>query len=261
MRAHFTEHAFERHSHATYAIGITLYGVQAFTCRGTHHASRPGDVILFNPEQPHDGCSGSDDGCGFGYAMLYLEAALVRSWLERGAGTMAREHFKYPLVHDARAARRLHRATLAMAQRQESLRAEALTSAAVADLCARHGERPADQAACIDVGRARLHRVREYIDQHFCEDLGIDTLARAVGLSRIHLTRAFSQRFGMPPHAYLNTVRLRHAQRAILSGQPLVEAALAAGFADQSHFSRRFKGSMGVPPGAWLAQMGGARQP
>ena len=83
-------------------------------------------------------------------------------------------------------------------------------------------------------------------------------LARAAGLSRVHVSRAFARQFGMPPHAYLNALRLRHARQALLAGQSLADVAAACGFADQSHFTRRFKGSLGVTPGVWLKQMGKA---
>jgi AraC-like DNA-binding protein len=69
----------------------------------------------------------------------------------------------------------------------------------------------------------------------------------------VHLTRAFARQFGVPPHIYLNAVRLERAQAAMLAGQGLAEVAAACGFADQSHFSRRFKGSVGLSPGRLVA--------
>lgn len=255
MQAHFTEHAFERHSHDTYSIGLTLSGVQTFNCRGAWHASQPGDVLLFNPDEPHDGSRGTDEG--FGYAILYVEPEMVRSCFDSSAGTAASEYFRSPLVHDPQAARCLHQAIAALAQPQESLRADELIGAALTGLFLRYGETPMQQTGCIDAGLARMQRVRAYIDAHFAEDLTVAALAQQAGLSRVHLTRAFSRCFGVPPHIYLNRVRLAFARRAIRSGQTLVEVALAAGFADQSHFNRRFKGSVGVSPGVWLAQMGG----
>lgn len=98
-------------------------------------------------------------------------------------------------------------------------------------------------------------RVRDYLHAHYCENVTVQDLAPVAGLSRVHLTRAFTQRFGAPPHLYLNAVRLRQAQAAMLAGTPLAEVAAACGFADQSHFTRRFKGSVGTPPAQWLRQM------
>ena len=41
-----------------------------------------------------------------------------------------------------------------------------------------------------------------------------------------------------------------------MAGWPLSEAALDAGFADQSHMSRMFKRSYGLTPGQWAAALG-----
>jgi len=138
MRAHFTEHTFERHSHDTYSIGVTLSGVQTFNCRGSRHASQSGDVILFNPDEPHDGSRGTEEG--FGYSMLYVEPLVARACFDRSAGTLASGYFKNPLIHDRQAAQLLQQAMAAIAQPQESLRAEELTSVALIDLFQRHGE-------------------------------------------------------------------------------------------------------------------------
>lgn len=55
LEAHFTRHVYDRHMHDTYAVGITLRGVQRFWCRGAVHDSTPGDVIVINPGEVHDG--------------------------------------------------------------------------------------------------------------------------------------------------------------------------------------------------------------
>jgi FKBP-type peptidyl-prolyl cis-trans isomerase len=102
MQAHFTDHAFERHSHPEYGIGLTGSGVQTFNCRGTTQTSVPGDVILLNPDQAHDGLPGQAGG--YGYCMLYLEAEVLPGILQRAAGIQGSRHFRAPVVHDPQAA-------------------------------------------------------------------------------------------------------------------------------------------------------------
>jgi hypothetical protein len=105
MNAHFTEHAFERHSHETYSIGVTASGVQTFHCGGTLHASLRGDVILFNPDEPHDGRRGTQEG--FGYSMLYVAPQVVDECRDKEAGLDMAAYFRQPVVRDAAMGRAL----------------------------------------------------------------------------------------------------------------------------------------------------------
>jgi AraC-like DNA-binding protein len=79
-------------------------------------------------------------------------------------------------------------------------------------------------------------------------DVSLSELAGACNLSRFHLARAFTGQYGLPPHAYLNSVRVMHAKRMIRAGTSLTEVAYAVGYCDQSHLNRRFKKVVGVTP-------------
>jgi AraC-like DNA-binding protein len=253
MKAHFRQHAFDRHSHETYSIGLTHAGVQTFNCGGSLHASLPGDLILFNPDQAHDGQRGAPEG--FGYSILYVPEEVVAGCADPDAGMVLPRHFRQPVVRDGALARRFAQAVSAINQPGESLRAEELTRDVLAAILLRHGESVASRRQRIAAGSSRMDKVRDFLQTHYAQDVGALTLAGIAGLSRAHLTRAFARHFGVPPHVYLNAVRVRKAQQAMLAGDSLADVAAGCGFADQSHFSRRFKGALGVTPAQWLAQM------
>jgi AraC-like DNA-binding protein len=82
-------------------------------------------------------------------------------------------------------------------------------------------------------------------------------------MSPFALLRAFRDETGMPPHAYLNQLRVRLARRLLDSGLPPADVAARAGFADQPHLNRLFKRVVGVPPGAYQRErdaVAGARR-
>jgi hypothetical protein len=85
LRAHFVNHSFERHSHGEFCIGMTASGRQTFRSRGALHTSTRGRIVVFNPDQAHDGHAG--DAQGFGYTMLYLQPEVV------AAGFADQSHF------------------------------------------------------------------------------------------------------------------------------------------------------------------------
>lgn len=250
MRAHFATHRFERHSHEFFSIGLTTSGVQSFRSGGTSYSGLPGDFILFNPDQAHDGHKGSSEG--FGYTMLHVPVATMKCHQDRDAGLDLGRFFRAPVVRDSALASMFLAAVSAMEQPGETLRAQEVFTEFASQLMVRHAERASSRGSVASVALSRLSMAKDYLADHFHRDVEIAEIAAQTQLSRAHLTRAFTQRYGVPPHVWLNSVRLSHARRMLLEGQKLVDVALACGFADQSHFNRRFKGAMGVTPAKWL---------
>jgi AraC-like DNA-binding protein len=254
MRAHFTRHAFERHSHETFSIGLTRTGVQTFRCGGSLHASLPGDLILFNPDQAHDGRRGAPEG--FGYSILYVPEDVVDECRDAGAAIGLPRRFSTPVARDPVLARLYQDAAGTGTTPGESLRAHESLRRLLTESLRRHGDGRWTDAPP-SAGRSRMERVREHLWAHHAQDLTVAQLAAVAGLSRAHTSRAFREHFGVPPHAYLNAVRLHRARRMLLDGLPIVRVAIDCGFADQAHFARRFKGSFGISPMRWLRQMRG----
>ena len=99
-----------------------------------------------------------------------------------------------------------------------------------------------------------LEQARDKLHAHFCESLSLTDVAEAVGVHPVHLARAFRKHFGCTPGEYVRLLRIEFASRALSeSDAPLVEVALAAGFAHQSHFSRTFKAHTGMTPSEFRA--------
>jgi AraC family transcriptional regulator len=100
---------------------------------------------------------------------------------------------------------------------------------------------------------AARRRTLELIAARLDARLTVDTLALEVGLSPAHFARAFKETMGRAPHQYLLSQRLEHARRLLdQPGARLAEVAQRTGFADQAHFTRLFKRTYGLPPGALM---------
>ena len=80
LQAWFHGYAYDWHRHDTYAVGVTLEGVQTFDCHRATYNSLPGQVIVLHPDEPHNGRSGL--ATGFGYRMLYIEPSRIRDALD-----------------------------------------------------------------------------------------------------------------------------------------------------------------------------------
>jgi AraC-like DNA-binding protein len=84
----------------------------------------------------------------------------------------------------------------------------------------------------------------------------MDELERISGLDRWTLARQFRAAFGTSPSRFRTLRQLDCVRRSLRNGAALAQAAAEAGFADQSHMSRRFKSAYGLTPAAWAAASG-----
>jgi AraC family transcriptional regulator len=96
---------------------------------------------------------------------------------------------------------------------------------------------------------AWLRDARAFVDANFAERLAIATVAALVGVHPVLLARTFKRVYNTTFATYVRTARLEFAKDELRRTKtPLSEIAVAAGFCDQSHFSRLFKTHTGLTP-------------
>lgn len=92
---------------------------------------------------------------------------------------------------------------------------------------------------------------REFLAANLAGRPTLTATAAAVGSSKFALVRRFREETGTTPHAYLTMLRANRAKALLTTGASPVEAALAAGFADQSHLGLWFRRIFGTTPAAY----------
>ncbi|TFI59709.1 AraC family transcriptional regulator [Sphingomonas parva] len=95
----------------------------------------------------------------------------------------------------------------------------------------------------------RVERARCFLHDHAARPVTLEEVATHAALSRFHLTRSFSEVFGLPPLAYHRRLRLEAAARLLKShAASATDIAAQLGYASLSAFTRAFRGTFGVPP-------------
>jgi len=108
-------------------------------------------------------------------------------------------------------------------------------------------------------GSAELAKITTFVEDNLERPIDLVRLAAIVNVSRFHFTRLFKRSTGVTAMRFVEASRIRRAKALIdASDAPLAEVALLTGFADQSHFTRRFHLHVGCTPAAY-AREGGRR--
>ncbi|WP_165985071.1 AraC family transcriptional regulator [Streptomyces sp. YIM 98790] len=250
LRARYVGHEFPRHTHGGYVLGAVTAGVEAVGLPGGTECAGPGSVVMINPEVPHTARAGRPDG--WAYATLYPSAELVAE-VAAESGDTGRDRgtvgFRRVLVHDPEAGRlitEVHRA----AEQDDPLAADTLLRVVLARLLRDHGG-PLPERVPRGAGARNAERARLLLEERMTAPPTLEELAAELGTGTFALLRAFRQRYGMPPHAWLTDRRVRRARALLAAGARPAEAAAAAGFTDQSHLTRHFTRIVGVPPAAY----------
>ena len=94
-----------------------------------------------------------------------------------------------------------------------------------------------------------------FIETHFSQDISLDDIAKAAGVSRYHVVRAFGFATGRSVMRHVRGRRLTEAARTLANGAPdILTVALAAGYGSHEAFTRAFREQFGLTPEAVRAQ-------
>ncbi|MFS6559563.1 helix-turn-helix domain-containing protein, partial [Parabacteroides distasonis] len=87
------------------------------------------------------------------------------------------------------------------------------------------------------------------VDEHYSEELTLQRVADAAGISPGYLSTSFPQVCGKGFIDYLNQVRIEHACAYLKQKYfKTYEIAYKVGFKDEKYFTRVFKKLMGMTP-------------
>src|SRR5258706_1670540 len=253
LQARYVQHAYPRHSHDYYVNCLVERRGHSFTHKGTQYLTPGGGVIWINPGAVHTG--EAIDQQSFEMRSIYPTISHMQmAALELTGRNQALPFFREVRVDDSRVMKSILSMHKALSERADVMEVESMFISTLAQLIKRYADfHFAEQK--VGNEKKAIEKARLFIEEYFAQSVSLNALAQHVALSPYYLLRAFSAEVGMQPHAYLESVRIRNAQRLIEIGQPLTDIALAVGFSSQSHMTNRFKKIIGVTPGQYAGQI------
>ena len=254
LSAVMSDFSYGRHCHEEYSLGVTLSGVQEFSCKGTEFSSQPGDIILFNPGDVHDGHPGGD--APLEYTIVYIGAHDLCPLMNCAGSGKGEDDWRIPETNFHDPALRgliLDFSRLVQGGEGTPLEQEYYVYRIAKRLSRRLGRlHPGGLAARKD---SALLRVRDYIHDNPTGEIAVDDLGRVANMSKYHLIRLFRSQFGVSPHRYIINHRVNGARDCLRAGMSATDAAQEFGFFDASHLNRHFKRAFGLTPRQYQDQM------
>jgi len=244
MRADFTTHEYPPHTHEAFVVAVTETGGSVIKSRGQVEQAHASTLFVFNPGEPHSGWMGGSHR--WQYRSLYLARSAIEE-VAHGLGIERLPYFTRNRFGDADLINgflALHRA---LEDGRDVFRERQLLIDTFGRLFRRHGSgggriEPAPR------DRILLERTMALMQARYDEELRLQDLAGAVGLTNFQLIGLFKRTTGLTPHSYLTQLRLNAACRRLRQGSPIAEAASLAGFYDQSALTKHFKRCYGITP-------------
>jgi AraC-like DNA-binding protein len=241
-----SNHHFPRHAHDQFGIGVIASGAQrSWSSIGTVEAGA-GDVIMANPGEMHDGVP--FEGKPRRWRMIYIEPNLLAREVEQEL--RGKIEIVHPVAHDLRLAEHFLRFFACLtASPSDGLALEETLLGSLMHMVRQHGTARVASGGTSPTVRKAIRRLDSCADRA----VSLGELAVLCGVSRFQLLRGFAREVGITPHAYLVQRRVCLARQFLATGETPAQAAMQAGFADQSHMTRAFVRQLGITPGRYQA--------
>ena len=235
---------FPNHFHEYYVIGFIEGGRRHLWCRDREYDLSHGDLILFNPRETHR-CAPIN-----GEILDYRAVNIPQGAMDRAvrdiSGRQYVARFTQPVVFQSEIAESLAALYTSIVDRAPRLEKEEAFYFLLEQVLTEYSQPYAEAES--EVPDCKIRMVCDYLEAHYDENVALADLAEMAELSSSWLLHLFTRQTGVSPYRYLQSLRVQKAKELLEQGLVPIEAAAAAGFSDQSHFSRFFKDFIGLTP-------------
>lgn len=220
-----------------------MRGIQHYNLDGSLQLSYKNGVMLFNPEQAHDGMA--HDETGLDYIMLYIKPQLLLEVIENKDIV----RFSSPIVYDYQLVQRILSLSNAILNNEEdALCSELLIS--LTDILIQNNLSTDNKKDnnLIRKAKVMLHSNLENV-------LKLDELCNQLNLSKFQFIRLFKAHTGITPYQYYLNCKIERAKQLIDMNKDIYSAVAECGFVDLTHLNKHFKGVYGTTAFEYMSHL------
>lgn len=250
--------AFPRHAHSGQLLGLIDQGGRRFKLRHGDVELGPGALFGLGPDTPH-ACeplgAAPHDYRALRFNAESLSALGLEAPVLMPSAPQRLELADRVLARGLRTVFALADELLFSPADSANLDLPGELRARLAELLERAGRMTSaeslPQERAVSAPHPLVARAQEFIQRRFDQAFTLEELGQACGCSPFHLHRLFVREVGLSPLECQVRLRILAVRRLLEAGETPLQAALSAGFFDQSHCARHFKRVLGVGPAAF----------
>ena len=237
----YHDHQFPKHFHDHYTIQLIEEGINEGFTESTKYKVGQGGLLVINPGDLHAGNSLNEAFLKFHTVRLNQE--FVNSFFEQNECGSRDTYFFTEPTYSNKLSQKIGSLIFNIRHEDQIGFESALTELLIA--ISKDKNRPKTRH------KVSLKQAREYLHDHFHENLSLNQIAEVCHLSPYHFLRQFKKQFGLSPLQYLRNIRIEKA-KTLLSKQSISQTAHQVGFYDHSHFLKHYKKIEGITPSKQL---------
>jgi AraC family chemosensory pili system transcriptional regulator ChpD len=239
------QHVFPKHSHDEFVISANIRGRENVTLDRKSHDVTTGQLTLYNPGQVQSSEATSQE---WAFASIYISPSDFSFLTGVDENVVFDDQFPQSpaLANDL-----IHFVKSAMMAEQTEAEIELGLAEFLLQLTELSGSTPSPTEP---LRPHQVYSIATRLLDEISSPPSLDEIAREHGTTPVNIVRAFAASFGAPPFVWLNMKRISEARHRLRRKQALADVAYALGYADQAHFTRRFKAATGMTP-AQFARM------
>lgn len=237
------------HVHPEWELIWILDQPLSVTCGSARYTVQPGQMVLFNPNEPHE-FHRLEDSCTF-LCLQLSPKSLPQTLPIHVDERLPHLYMSEPELAQLRQS--LCRCLTAYLEKQDHFALYCMGQGCLALhqlLCALPGHlRTREETQNIDRRNARLKRLIRFVDENYMQKIRLADFAQAEGCSLGYMSRFVKSTTNQTFQEYVTSVRFNCACQLIAAGQTrMLEVCMDAGFSDYRYFSREFRRQFGMTP-------------
>ncbi|MFJ5770444.1 AraC family ligand binding domain-containing protein [Psychrobacillus sp. NPDC093180] len=243
LSASMTDFTYKKHAHKEYAIGVTLRGIQQYHLNGSLQSSSPNGVMLFNPEQTHDGMA--YDESGIDYVMLYIEPEMILEATQKKDIT----RFSTPIVYDNQIKQNILNLSQAILRGKDEAMCNELFLSLTDNLI------QTDFSTDYKREDSFIKNAKDMLHTNLDKVLKLDEICKELHVSKFQFIRSFKAHTGITPYQYFLNCKIERAKKLIEQNRDIYSAVAACGFVDLTHLNKHFKSIYGTTAFEYMSHL------